>query len=57
MSDETMGFFKWPNTSSGAVALVSTKYVTEMSAWNLLDGKGRPVRKSDNLTSIYELII
>jgi hypothetical protein len=39
------------------MALGSTQPVTEMSTRNVPEGKGRPVRKADNLTAIYELII
>jgi hypothetical protein len=33
---------------------VSTQTLTEMSTRNILGGKGRPARKADNLTAIYE---
>jgi hypothetical protein len=36
------------------MALGSTQPVTEMSTRNLPGGKGRPARKADNLTAIYE---
>jgi hypothetical protein len=39
------------------MALGSTQPLTEMSARNLPGGKGRPVRKTDNLTAIYEPIV
>jgi hypothetical protein len=35
------------------MTLESTQPVTEMSTRNLPGGKGRPVRKADNLTAIY----
>jgi hypothetical protein len=35
---------------------VSTQLLTEMGANNITGGKGRPARKADNLTAIYELI-
>jgi hypothetical protein len=38
------------------MALGSTQPLTEMSIRNLPGGKGRPTRKADNLTAIYELI-
>jgi hypothetical protein len=38
-------------------ALGSTKPLTEMSTRNLLGAKGRPARKADNLTAIYEPIV
>jgi hypothetical protein len=39
------------------MALGSTQPLTEMSTTNLPGGKGRPARKADNLTAIYEPII
>jgi hypothetical protein len=36
--------------------LGSTQLLTEMSARNLPEGKGRPARKADNLTTICEPI-
>jgi hypothetical protein len=36
------------------MALGSTQPVTEISTRNLPGGKGRPVRKADNLTAICE---
>jgi hypothetical protein len=35
----------------------STQPLTEMSTMNLSWGKGRPARKADNLSAIYEPII
>jgi hypothetical protein len=35
----------------------STQPVTELSTRNLPGGKGRPTRKADNLTAIYEPIV
>jgi hypothetical protein len=32
----------------------SAQPLTEKSTWNLPGGKGRPVRKADNLTAICE---
>jgi hypothetical protein len=55
--DEITGFFNWPNPSSRTMALGSTETLTEMSTRNLLGGKERPARKSDNLTAIYEPIV
>jgi hypothetical protein len=43
--------------SSRTIALVSTQPLTEMSTRNLPGGKGRPVRKADNLTAICEPIV
>jgi hypothetical protein len=35
----------------------STQPITEMSTRNLPEGKGRPARKADNLTTICEPIV
>jgi hypothetical protein len=45
-------FFNLPNPSSRAMALGSNQSLTEMSTSNLPGGKGRPARKSHNLTAI-----
>jgi hypothetical protein len=45
-----------PNPFSRTIALVSTQPLTEVSTRNLSTGTGRPARKSDNLTAIYEPI-
>jgi hypothetical protein len=37
------------------MALGSTQPLTEMSTRNLPASKGRPARKAENLTAIYEL--
>jgi hypothetical protein len=42
------------NPFSRTMALGSMQPLTEMSTRNLLEGKGRPVRKADNLTAICE---
>jgi hypothetical protein len=39
------------------LALESTQPLTEMSTKNLPWDKGRPARKADNLTVIYETIV
>jgi hypothetical protein len=39
------------------MALVSTQPLTEMSTRNIPGGEGRPARKADNLTAIYEPIV
>jgi hypothetical protein len=39
------------------MALGSTQPLTEMNARNLPRSKGRPARKADNLTAIYEPIV
>jgi hypothetical protein len=50
-------FFNWPNPSSLTMALGSTQTLTEMSTGIFLGVKGRPARKADNLTAIYESIV
>jgi hypothetical protein len=54
--DEFTRFFNWSNPSSRTMALVSTQSLTETSTRNFPggEGKGRPARKADNLTAIYE---
>jgi hypothetical protein len=39
------------------MALGSTQPLTEMSSMTIPGGKGRPVRKADNLTAICEPIV
>jgi hypothetical protein len=39
------------------MTLVSTQPLTEMSIRNLPEGKGRPAREADNLTTICEPIV
>jgi hypothetical protein len=39
------------------MALESTQPLKEISIRNILGGKGRPARKADNLTAIYEPIV
>jgi hypothetical protein len=53
-TDEVVGIFNLPNPSSRTIALVSTQPLTEMNTRNLPGIKGRPLRKADNLTAIYE---
>jgi hypothetical protein len=55
--DKVIGFFNRHNPSSRTMALGSTQPLTEMSTRNLLGGKGRPARGTDNLTAICELIV
>jgi hypothetical protein len=57
IADEVTRFFNLPNPSSLTMALGSTHPLTEMSTRNLPGDKGRPVRKADNLTAIYEPIV
>jgi hypothetical protein len=52
----SMDFINLSNLSSHTMALWSIQPLTEMSARNLPGGKGRPERKTDNLTAIYEPI-
>jgi hypothetical protein len=53
---DKVDFFNLPSPFSCPMALESTKLLTEMSTRNLpgLGGKGRPARKADNLSAIYE---
>jgi hypothetical protein len=55
LSPDEVEFFNLPDPSRHTIALVSNQPLTEMSTRNL--GKGRPARKSDNLTAICELIM
>jgi hypothetical protein len=54
-------FFNLPNPSSRTMALGSAQPLTEIRTRNILGmflgGKGRPARKADNLTAIYEPIV
>jgi hypothetical protein len=52
-----IGFFNLPNPSSRSMAPGSTRSLTEMSTRNIPGGKGRPVRKGDNLTAICAPIV
>jgi hypothetical protein len=54
---EVNGFINGPNSSSPTTALGSTQPLTEMSTRNLPGVKGRPARKTDNLTTICEPIV
>jgi hypothetical protein len=47
----------WPNPFRRAMALISTQPLIEMNTRNILGGKGRPARKADILTAIYEPIV
>jgi hypothetical protein len=47
---------KWVRDSR-TMALGPTQPLTEMSTRNLLEDKGRPARKADNLTAICEPIL
>jgi hypothetical protein len=50
-------FFNLSNPSSRAMALGSTKPLTEMSTRNLPGRKGRPAHEADNLTAICKPIV
>jgi hypothetical protein len=50
----SLDVFNLPNPSSRTMALGSTLSLIEMSTKNLPGGKGRPARKADNITAIYE---
>jgi hypothetical protein len=52
-----LDIFNWPNISSRIMDLGSTQPLTEMSTGNILGYKGRPARRADNLTAIYEPIV
>jgi hypothetical protein len=54
---KSLDFFSLPNISSRTIALGSTQLLTEMSTRNIPGCKGRPTRKADNLTAIYEPIV
>jgi hypothetical protein len=53
----SLDFLIEPNPSNRTMALGSTQPLTEMSARNLTEGRGRPAHKADNLTAICEPII
>jgi hypothetical protein len=55
--DEVIGFFNSPNPSSHIVPMVPTQPLLEMSTRDLPGGKGRPARKADTLTAIWEPIV
>jgi hypothetical protein len=55
--DAVTEFFKAPNSSSSVMVLGLAQPLKEISTSNLPVGKGRPVRKPDNLTVIYEPIM
>jgi hypothetical protein len=55
----SFGFFNIPtsNPSIRTMVLRSTQPLTAMSARNILEGKGLPERKADNLTATSEPIV
>jgi hypothetical protein len=55
--DGVAEFFNLPNPSSSVMVLGLTQPLKEMSISNLPRDKGRPARKPDNLTVIYEPIV
>jgi hypothetical protein len=56
ISDVT-GFFNWPKPSGRTMALGSTQPLTEMSTRNVPGGKGRRVRKAENINANSEPIV
>jgi hypothetical protein len=54
---KSLNFLNLPNTSRSAMALGSTQRLTKMSTGTLPVGKGRPGRKANNFTAIYEPIV
>jgi hypothetical protein len=50
----SLNFFAWPHRPSLTMAPGSTQPLTEMSTKNLPGDKGRPVRKDDNLTALFD---
>jgi hypothetical protein len=52
-----MDTFNSPNPSSRTEALTSTQLLTEMSTRNFPEVKGRPARKADIFTAIFEPIV
>jgi hypothetical protein len=56
-SPDEMDIFNLPNPSSRTMALGSTQPLTEKSTRNIPGGEGRPARKADNLTAVYEPIV
>jgi hypothetical protein len=57
IANEVTGFFDRPKPSSRTMALGLTQPLTEKSTRKLPMGKGRPSRKADNLTAIFEPIV
>jgi hypothetical protein len=55
--DKVIGIFNSPNPFSRTVALESTQLLTEMNSRALPVGKGRSVRKAENLTAISNPIV
>jgi hypothetical protein len=55
--DEVIRFSNWTKPSRRTVALGSTQSLKEMRTKNIPGVKGRPARKADNLTAIYEPIV
>jgi hypothetical protein len=53
--EEVIACFNLPNPSSRTIALRLTQLLTEMGTRNLSAGKGRPMRKADNLTAMCTL--
>jgi hypothetical protein len=53
---EVIGFFNLPNPSSRTMSLGFTQLLAEMNTRNLPWGNGRPARKANSFTAIYEPI-
>jgi hypothetical protein len=53
----SLDFCNLSNPSSHIMTLESTPPLPEMSTRNLPGGKGRPARKDDNLSAIFEPIV
>jgi hypothetical protein len=49
--------FYLPNPSSRNVALWFIQPVTKLSTRNFSESKSRPVRKTDNITAICDLVV
>jgi hypothetical protein len=55
--DEVNAFFSYLNPSSRTMALGQTTPLTQIITKNLPRGKGRPARKADKLTAVYQPIV
>jgi hypothetical protein len=53
----SLDVFSVPDPSSRTMAQRSTQPLTEMTTRNLLEGKGHPARKADELTTVCEPIV
>jgi hypothetical protein len=57
VSDEVIAFFNQPNPSNRTMALRSIHTLTDINTSNIPGSEGRPERKADNLTTIYDPIV